>query len=218
MPLVRGEGARDVVTVAGFCAREVRSGLLVRLCARESSRCWAADWEMVDAAEGAELEGWTPPPSPLVLRRLWASGVLSSCRLRLDCVLLAASMPSWMICARRKAFSFSSTVIWFWRRERALADFSASFAVPASCSFCAISSFRNSTVLSSTVPLLYTYCDRRRGESCGSTAYIFNAIYRYYKESETASKKTNLQIEGNGVQDGSHYCCYYNLHQQCFPW
>ena len=149
---------RDVEAEPGFCAREVSSGLLVRLWARESSKCWAAVCVMAGVAEGEELEAWTPPPNPLVLRRLWASGVLSSCRLRLDWVLLAASIPSWMICARRKAFSFSNTVIWFCRRERALADFSASLAVPASCSFCASSSFRNSTVLSSTVPLLYTYC------------------------------------------------------------
>ena len=63
------------------------------------------------------------------LKRPW-SGPLSSWRLRAAVWLEAvASIPSWMICARRKAFSFSSTAIWFWSRERALADFSASLAV-----------------------------------------------------------------------------------------
>ena len=75
-----------------------------------------------------------------------------------------ASMPSWMICALKKAFSFSSTVIWLCMRESALADFSASLAVVASCSFWAKRSFRYSTVLSNTVPLLYTYC-AREGEN-----------------------------------------------------
>lgn len=45
-------------------------------------------------------------------------------------------------------------MIWFWSTERAFADFSASFAVVDSWLFCTIRSFRYSTVLSSTVPLL----------------------------------------------------------------
>ena len=178
-----GGGAR-----AEFWDSEVKRGLLVSVCANDMRSCWAAAGVLGSRAadgggrggvaggtEDTDTDGWVLWAT--VLRRLWAKGDVRNglfnmaelcCCCCCSCWWLvdpledaAASIPNWMIWARKNAFSFSKTAIWFWTKARALADFSASLAVLVSFSFLSMSSLRYSTVLSKTVPLLYTYCTTR---------------------------------------------------------
>lgn len=127
-------------------AREASNGLLVSV--------WASDTRSCDVLAGGA--GGGGGGVTCVFKRLCAKGFERSER-ALPSALGEASIPNCTIWARRNVFSFSRTVIWFCSILIALADFSASLAVAASCSFCSISSLTYSTVFSNTVPLLYTY-------------------------------------------------------------
>lgn len=120
------------------------NGLLVRDCAR-----FISSWVVLGTAGGGGVATWG------LFSRDCVNELVSRERVFRDDDEL--SMPNWIIWARRNAFSFSSTVIWFWSTCKALPDFSANLAVADNCSFCVIRSRTYSTVFSSTVPLLYTY-------------------------------------------------------------
>ena len=100
--VVTEEGAREAGTA--WASRE----LVERDWARERMSCCVALCAgEEEGGGGGGGGGWVGGG----LKRPW-SGPLSSWRLSAAVWLEAvASIPSWMICARRKAFSFSSTAI-----------------------------------------------------------------------------------------------------------
>ena len=147
VPLVTDDIGESVDVNGGVdvCVREASKGLLVSVCANDTNSCVVLGTGGVGGSDTGTC----------VLSKLCASGLDNR-----DLVPIPPgelSIPSCNICARRNVFSFSKTVIWFCNICIALADFSANFAVDASCSFCSKSSMTYSTVFSSTVPLLYTY-------------------------------------------------------------